>query len=331
VGLSTRDLRSTLAWIADAHDVDGPVPLTTELLDRLTELVGCEYATYQELDWAEQRMTTYVWCSNEGQFAVPPPYVDDTFWTAEHALHKSPLWDGPGLVKRSDSLDRRERERYRDETEFNAEFRVIDHLGYRVGLTRTRTAWLNFDSQERDFGERDRELGLAIKPHVEALWRKASSRRRLVELLAVLGRDEGHAIVIWKPDGRIDHKTPEAQRLLTAWFGTRNGHLPNELGAWVAGACPGDSYVERRNGSVLTVEAVGDFMLTLSEAHSKDGLTPREREILGLVAEGLSNAEIARRLWVAHSTVAKHLEQAYRKLGVGSRTAAVARLAQLAH
>lgn len=333
MALSTKDLRSTLAWVADAHGVDGPVPLTTELLDGLTELVGCEYATYEELDWAELRMTTYVWCSYEGPSAVPPPYVDETFWTADHALHKRPLWDGPGFVKHSDSLDRRERERERDETAFNAEFRVVDHLGFRVGLTRTRTAWLTFDSQRRDFDERDRELGLAITPQVEVLWRKAASRARLAELLAILGHDDdaGRAIVVCEPDGRIDYKTAAAQRLLRAWFGTRNGHLPEKLLDWVSVARPGDMYTERRNGSVLTVEAAGDSTLTLSECRSINGLTPREDEVLSLVAEGLTNAEIARRLWVAPSTVAKHLEQAYRKLGVGSRTAAVARLAQLAN
>jgi DNA-binding NarL/FixJ family response regulator len=58
-------------------------------------------------------------------------------------------------------------------------------------------------------------------------------------------------------------------------------------------------------------------------------LTQREREMLGLVAEGLTNAQIARTLWVAESTVAKHLEQAYAKLGVHSRTAAVTRLRKL--
>ena len=81
---------------------------------------------------------------------------------------------------------------------------------------------------------------------------------------------------------------------------------------------------------MLTVEAAGEFTLTLRERISDDArLTPREREVLELVADGLTNAEIARRLWVAQSTVAKHLEQAYSKLGVHSRTAAVARLAKL--
>jgi DNA-binding CsgD family transcriptional regulator len=55
-------------------------------------------------------------------------------------------------------------------------------------------------------------------------------------------------------------------------------------------------------------------------------LTPREREILGLVAEGRTNAQIATRLWVAPSTVKKHLEHIYEKLEVGGRTAAALRM-----
>jgi DNA-binding CsgD family transcriptional regulator len=55
-------------------------------------------------------------------------------------------------------------------------------------------------------------------------------------------------------------------------------------------------------------------------------LTPREREVVALVREGKTNAEIARELWIAPGTVRKHLEHVYEKLGVGSRTAALARL-----
>lgn len=55
-----------------------------------------------------------------------------------------------------------------------------------------------------------------------------------------------------------------------------------------------------------------------------DGLTPREREIVELVAAGKTNAEIAAELWVAPSTVKKHLENVYGKVGVGRRGAAAA-------
>ena len=55
-------------------------------------------------------------------------------------------------------------------------------------------------------------------------------------------------------------------------------------------------------------------------------ITRREREILEWVERGKTNAEIAEILWLSPSTVRKHLENAYGKLGVRTRTAAVARL-----
>lgn len=55
-------------------------------------------------------------------------------------------------------------------------------------------------------------------------------------------------------------------------------------------------------------------------------LTVSERRVLLQVAAGLSNARIAERLFIAPSTVRKHLEHSYRKLGVSSRMAALARL-----
>jgi DNA-binding NarL/FixJ family response regulator len=57
-------------------------------------------------------------------------------------------------------------------------------------------------------------------------------------------------------------------------------------------------------------------------------LTKREREILQLVAEGYSNAQLARMLWVTEQTVKFHLSNVYRKLSVANRTEA-ARWAQL--
>jgi predicted ATPase/DNA-binding CsgD family transcriptional regulator len=52
------------------------------------------------------------------------------------------------------------------------------------------------------------------------------------------------------------------------------------------------------------------------------GLSPREVEVLGLVAEGLTNAQVAERLFLSPRTVQRHLNSIYHKLGVSSRTAA---------
>ena len=55
-------------------------------------------------------------------------------------------------------------------------------------------------------------------------------------------------------------------------------------------------------------------------------LTPRQWELLHLVAPGHTNAQIARRLGISDGTVRTHLENIYRLLNVSSRTAAVTRV-----
>jgi two-component system nitrate/nitrite response regulator NarL len=53
-------------------------------------------------------------------------------------------------------------------------------------------------------------------------------------------------------------------------------------------------------------------------------LTPREREIVKLTAEGLSTPEVGKRLYLSPATVKTHLQHVYGKLGVSDRAAAVA-------
>jgi DNA-binding NarL/FixJ family response regulator len=64
------------------------------------------------------------------------------------------------------------------------------------------------------------------------------------------------------------------------------------------------------------------YLLSQNEKPKIEGLTARGREILELVVEGLSNAEIARRLYLSESTIKQHVRAVYRVLGVRNRTEA---------
>jgi DNA-binding NarL/FixJ family response regulator len=59
-----------------------------------------------------------------------------------------------------------------------------------------------------------------------------------------------------------------------------------------------------------------------SATENLSGLSPRKQEILGMVAEGLSNAQIARRSFLSESTIKQHLRTVYKVLGVKNRTEA---------
>jgi DNA-binding NarL/FixJ family response regulator len=66
--------------------------------------------------------------------------------------------------------------------------------------------------------------------------------------------------------------------------------------------------------------------LVLSQQIAPRPLSHREKQILGLVVLGLTNREIAQKLYLAESTVKTHLSSAFRKIDARSRSEAVARI-----
>lgn len=106
--------------------------------------------------------------------------------------------------------------------------------------------------------------------------------------------------------------------------------------AWVALQAGANGFLHAAMGSEQVAKAVGlaqkgelvaprqllEHVLARSKTPEIGDLSVRQREVLELVAEDLSNAEIAKRLYLSESTIKQHLRTAYKSLGVRNRTEA---------
>lgn len=151
----------------------------------------------------------------------------------------------------------------------------------------------------------------------------------------------GMGTVVLDVQGRVAWRSPQATRWLEAAFGGANG--PADAAAWLAAAAPGGEasralpdgmrLVARHMGAGWFAESM--LLLRVAAADSAPGrmamvaLTPRETEVLSWLAKGKTNRDIADILGMSPRTVNKHLEHIFEKLGVETRTAAVAIAGQM--
>ncbi|MGW6455694.1 response regulator [Streptomyces sp. NPDC055078] len=139
---------------------------------------------------------------------------------------------------------------------------------------------------------------------------------------------------------RITAELPGARILILTTFDL-DEHVYDALGAGASGFLLKDVTAERLFDAVRVI-AAGEALLAptvtrrLISAFARQrpapaaafpvslgALTPRETEVLRLIAEGLSNPEIARRLHVGEETVKTHVSRVLTKLGLRDRTQAV--------
>lgn len=124
---------------------------------------------------------------------------------------------------------------------------------------------------------------------------------------------------------------PDAPRVLVLTTFDTDSDILAAVEAGATGYLLKDAPPDRLFAAIRSA-AAGDSALAPSVASRLLGrmrtpaaaLTPRELDVLGLVAEGLSNRQISRRLFLSETTIKTHLVHIYAKLGVDSRTAAVA-------
>jgi DNA-binding CsgD family transcriptional regulator len=198
-----------------------------------------------------------------------------------------------------------------------------------------------------DYSDRELDAMIAIQPHLVHAFDHVHTRElvdRTVRDDQRVGSSGRIAAVSLGPDDRIGATLGPALELLAAYVGLNGGRLPDPLDTWVGEQRrrarspeigePPRSYVVSRGPDRLIARFLADGgtgQIVLEERRSESsgaapsGLSAREIEVLLFVRDGLTNKEVARRLSIKAGTVRKHLENAYAKLGVGTRTAAVAK------
>jgi len=118
----------------------------------------------------------------------------------------------------------------------------------------------------------------------------------------------------------------DCDAIFSALMAGANGYLlkqthPKDLLAALREACAGGSPMT----SQIARKIVEAFRQTRPQSGETEGLTPREQEVLELLAQGYLYKEIADKLQISYRTVSTHIEHIYGKLHVQSRAQAVAK------
>ena len=171
----------------------------------------------------------------------------------------------------------------------------------------------------------DMELAGEAATGTEAVERARALRPDVVLMDLQMPELDGPAAI-----ATLRQQAPEVRVLVLTTFGT-DADITRAVDAGATGYLLKDAPREQLFGAIRAA-ARGESVLSPSvatrvlgrmRAPAEEALSPRELEILGAVARGLSNKEIGRQLYVSEATVKTHLLRIFGKLGVDDRTAAV--------
>jgi DNA-binding NarL/FixJ family response regulator len=156
------------------------------------------------------------------------------------------------------------------------------------------------------------------RPHVVVLDPQLGQATDLTVIEDVRRTTPGTAVLVFSP-------VADSDRVSAAMRAGARGYLlktaePADIVRAVRGLAAGEVIFGAQVAPQVT-----RLLSSGGQAHPVDGLTDRERQVLALIAEGMGNSAIARRLQVTPKTVSNHISAIFSKLQVTDRAQAIAR------
>jgi DNA-binding NarL/FixJ family response regulator len=332
--LSEHDASALLAFVSELRDLEDPMPFPPRFVRRVQTLIAADSVCYSECNPVKRESILQVWHEPDGEDGLTRgngAFPDRDLWSSLRNTH--PLFsyrrasgDWTTARKVSDFMTLRE---FRATAMYDAFYRgVIDHwLDVGLAPESVRTRLFIFTRHGRpDFDERDRLVAALLQPHLAQRAAEAEAALRAAEAMAAIEEgtiEEARRVVLCSASGVIEFGSASSRALLVRYLGLDNGRVPT-------------SVLARRELTLrdsdrslqIRIARTGNLhVLLLEELDVRiEKLSERERQVLEEVVLGKANEAVALELGIAPATVAKHLEHAYRKLGVQNRTAAAALL-----
>jgi DNA-binding CsgD family transcriptional regulator len=341
VTVSVADLQTFIALVPGLYQVEELDQFPGRALDILRRLLSGVSYSYNEVNRTTGRIVGLV---------EPRGLVT----SAAHRLLAQHQADHPVIAHFAVSGDGRphtisdfvSRDAFRRRALYGELYRAIgceDQLSIGLGTPR-HFVGICVDRDRWEFSDRDRLLMELLRSHLSSAYAAAAERAMLRQVIVTV--DVG--VVRIGDDGRSINADDSARVSLADGFAgwhPWSGALPDDLQAWVSvqqhaferdpGAPLEPLIVEARNARlwirfVPGTPMSGPTLMVRRQARVISGrvvrafgLSPREVDVLRLLASGASSATIAKALQVSQHTVHRHLQNVYEKLGVRSRTAAV--------
>ncbi len=338
--------RTFQQFAASLHGHREPLTLVSHLLSGLQTLIPTDYNSWKEITLQGRPQVTGVFSPPNSTAASLLPVFQRH--VGEHPICNYWRRSGThnGAVSWSDVTRRSEFESLALYEEFYRPLNIQHQLMVALEARPSHLIYVALNRSRAPFTEQERQLLTALQPHAAQALQQLRELHRLRSTLAsfeTLVNNLNQGVVCLSARNRIGWANTRARNFLQSYWRSApdTACLPDTLLAWLlknleaagtGGAVRGPLIIQSQTSRLAVRLLAGKkerylffeevALQPAFEEFKQLGLTNREAEVLGWVAQGKSNDDTAAILKMCSQTVKKHLERIYAALGVTNRTEA---------